>query len=158
MDLFNSKGHLTNEALDALLRGEELPTLQRLEVSEHLAYCDDCLSRYTARLSEDVLVSPATSCQASLWRRIRLRALRIVTIRYATAAAGVALMVAVLWGSAGLSGPAFLKPSQQPPAAQQSHSWTEQWSQSLGNAFSQLSEIFENLDGGARAPRGGTHS
>ena len=40
--LFYEDGHLTDEALQALIREEELDTLQRLEISEHLSFCDLC--------------------------------------------------------------------------------------------------------------------
>jgi len=45
-ELFDSDGHLTEEAFTLLIR-EQLDKLQSLEVSEHLSYCDRCLERYT---------------------------------------------------------------------------------------------------------------
>ena len=48
MELFDPSGHLTDRALLALVRNEELDELARLELAEHLAYCDRCLQRYTA--------------------------------------------------------------------------------------------------------------
>ena len=46
MKLFRDDGHLTDEALTALA-GESLDDLSRLEIAEHLAFCDLCLQRYT---------------------------------------------------------------------------------------------------------------
>ena len=37
MERFRADGHLTNEALLALIRQEELSELERLEIAEHLA-------------------------------------------------------------------------------------------------------------------------
>ena len=42
MEYFRPDGHLTDEALAALVRSEPLDELVRLELAEHLAYCDDC--------------------------------------------------------------------------------------------------------------------
>ena len=49
MTCFRPDGHLTDAALTALVRGDCLEELDRLELAEHLAYCDQCLQRYTER-------------------------------------------------------------------------------------------------------------
>ena len=142
---FCPDGHLTDEALAALVRSEPLDELVRLELAEHLAYCDDCLQRYTDLLAEDALLSPARSCRESLWVRLRMRTLRLVTSRYATAAAAVALALTVLWGSAGVKLPAA------PPLPEVSHrfqSWPERWNDSLRGALSQFNDLFDDLGGG----------
>ncbi len=46
MTLFDTYGHLTQQALDAWAEGS-LCTEQRLLVAEHLSVCDDCLLRMT---------------------------------------------------------------------------------------------------------------
>ena len=104
MTCFRPDGHLTDEALAALIRGDALAELDRLEIAEHLAYCDPCLQRYTELLAEAPLLTPARSCQESLRRRIWRRAVQLGVNRYATAAAAVVLALTVLWGSAGLAG------------------------------------------------------
>ena len=145
MEYFRPDGHLTDEALAALVRSEPLDELVRLELAEHLAYCDDCLQRYTDLLAEDALLSPARSCRESLWVRLRMRTLRLVTSRYATAAAAVALALTVLWGSAGGKLPAT------PPLPEVSHrfqSWPERWNDSLRGALSQFNDLFDDLGGG----------
>ena len=43
MTCFRPDGHLTDAALTALVRGDCLEELDRLELAEHLAYCDQCL-------------------------------------------------------------------------------------------------------------------
>ena len=70
MTCFRPDGHLTDAALTALVRGDCLEELDRLELAEHLAYCDQCLQRYTELLSEGPMLTPARSCQESLRRRI----------------------------------------------------------------------------------------
>ena len=106
MVCFRPDGHLTDEALAALVRGDPLTELDRLELAEHLAYCDQCLQRYTELLSAGPLLAPEHSCREPLRRRIRRRAVQLGVSRYATAAAAVALALTLLWGSAGLSGQA----------------------------------------------------
>ena len=76
MEYFRPDGHLTDEALAALVRSEPLDELVRLELAEHLAYCDDCLQRYTDALAGTPLLMPEHSCRetrASLrgWPRRR---------------------------------------------------------------------------------------
>ena len=57
MELFDVKGCLSEEGLQALVGGQ-LDETQRLEAAEHLAYCDRCMDRYTALLTDDVLEQP----------------------------------------------------------------------------------------------------
>ena len=104
MTCFRPDGHLTDAALTALVRGDCLEELDRLELAEHLAYCDQCLQRYTELLSEGPMLTPARSCRESLRRRIRQRAVQLGVSRYATAAAAVTLALTLLWGSGNLSG------------------------------------------------------
>ena len=142
---FRPDGHLTDEALAALVRSEPLDELVRLELAEHLAYCDDCLQRYTDLLAEDALLSPARSCRESLWVRLRMRTLRLVTSRYATAAAAVALAPPVLWGSTGVKLP---EAPPLPEVSQRFQSWPERWNDSLRGALSQFNDLFDDLGGG----------
>ena len=99
MTCFRPDGHLTDAALTALVRGDGLEELDRLELAEHLAYCDQCLQRYTELLSEGALLTPARSCRESLRRRIWHRAVQLGISRYATAAAAVALALTMLWAA-----------------------------------------------------------
>ena len=149
MEYFRPDGHLTDEALAALVRSEPLDELVRLELAEHLAYCDDCLQRYTDLLAEDALLSPARSCRESLWVRLRMRTLRLVTSRYATAAAAVALALTVLWGSAAVS---------LPEAPRHFQSWPERWSDTLDGGLSRLNTMFDDLGGAVRRPAQGGNS
>lgn len=144
MELFDRTGHLTKAALTALMDGS-LPELSRLEAAEHLAYCDPCLQRYTNLLGGANLLTPERSCRESLWRFIRQRTLHILTSRYATAVAGVALMITLLWGT---SAPAFRHlPEELPALSQQFQSWPQRWSDALDGALSGLDGIFDQIGG-----------
>ena len=83
MVCFRPDGHLTDEALTALVRGDALTELDRLELAEHLAYCDQCLQRYTELLSAGPLLVPEHSCREPLRRRIWRRAVQLGIQRYA---------------------------------------------------------------------------
>ena len=150
MEPFRTDGHLTDETLAALARGRELDELTRLEAAEHLAFCDACLQRYTDLLAPAPLLVPAHSCRESLWVRVRRRTLRLVTSRYATAAAAVALALTVLWGSAAISLPQ--RRPALPEVPQQLQHWPEQWSDWLNGALSRFNAMFDDLGGAASRP------
>ena len=153
MELFDPAGHLTDGALLALAHEEVPDELARLEMAEHLAYCDQCLHRYTALLAEAPLLTPAHSCRESLWRRVRARTLRLLTSRYATAAAAVALARTVLWGSAAVPLP---KRPSLPEVPQRLQSWPQRWSDSLDGALSRFNDMFDDLGGTVlRSAQGG---
>ena len=145
MEPFRTDGHLTDETLAALARGRELDELTRLEAAEHLAFCDACLQRYTDLLAPAPLLVPAHSCRESLWVRVRRRTLRLVTSRYATAAAAVALALTVRWGSTGVKLP---EAPPLPEVSQRFQSWPERWNDSLRGALSQFNDLFADLGGG----------
>ena len=153
MELFDSAGHLTDGALLALAHEEVPDELARLEMAEHLAYCDQCLHRYTALLAEAPLLTPAHSCRESLWRRVRARTLRLLASRYATAVAAVALALTVLWGSAAVPLP---KRPSLPEVPQRLQSWPQRWSDSLDGALSRFNDMFDDLGGTVlRSAQGG---
>ena len=94
-ELFFPDGHLTDEALQGLMDGT-LDELARLEVGEHLSFCDACLDRYTALLTADILEEPETHQTLPVMRKVHKRQINTATRRYATAAAAVAIG-SVLW-------------------------------------------------------------
>lgn len=158
MNRFRDDGHLTDETLAALVRGDELDELGRLEVSEHLAFCDLCLQRYTDLLDGAPLLVPEHSCQDSLWVRVRARTLRLVTSRYATAAAAVALALTMVWGSGRIS---FVRkpvlPENRPSVSQGLREWSAKWNDSLDSAVSGFNEFLSGF-GRTQPPQGGTNS
>ena len=73
-ELFDPNGHLTDDAFGALLRDEPLDEMERLEISEHLSFCDRCVERYAALLDGSELLSPPEPVAPPVFRRIRERA------------------------------------------------------------------------------------
>lgn len=86
-ELFDPNGHLTDDAFGALLRDEPLDEMERLEISEHLSFCDRCVERYAALLDGSELLSPPEPVAPPVFRRIRERARKLFVNKYATAAA-----------------------------------------------------------------------
>ena len=133
MELFYENGHLTPEGLNALVDGQ-LDEMARLEAAgipafgpvaaaaEHLSFCDECLVRYTALVEQAPLAAPETPLAPGVWQRIRRRTWRIVTSRYATAAAAAAFAL-IIWGTGlfqNLGTPREVKPA--PPAEPKAYS------------------------------------
>ena len=150
MEWFRADGHLTNEALTALVRDGSLDELGRLEIAEHLSFCDLCLQRYTDLLCGAELLTPERSCQKTLWARVRTRTLRLVTSRYATAAAAVTLALTMLWGGREIQ---FTHPAlpELRPAAAELRAWPERWNDALSETLSDVTDFFDGL-------RPGNHS
>ena len=90
-------GCLTDRALDGLIAGS-LGELERLEISEHLSYCDRCLDRYTALLTPEVLIEPSELMKQSILSSLRKKAARTFVNRYFHMAVAASLTM-VLWGS-----------------------------------------------------------
>ena len=118
MELFLENGHLTQEALRAALEGE-LDEMGRLEVAEHLSFCDACLVRYTALLDDGVLLEPSHPLTPGVLERVRRRVVRVFFSRYAAVAAAVVL--AVTFWSTGLFRDISTIPTRDPePSTSQS--------------------------------------
>ena len=149
MEIFRHDGHLTDEAFSALVTGAPLDETARLELAEHLAYCDLCLQRYTGAMAGAPLLVPERSCQESLWRRIRARTVQMFTSRYAAAVAGVVLALTLVWGSGYGSFRLPDLPEDRPTVSDRLRKWNE----SLDNAMSGVNEFFDGLGGSARTGR-----
>lgn len=96
-ECFFPDGHLTEEALTLLIRGE-LDALSRLEVGEHLSFCNSCLARYTERLTQDTLKTPAIDAVRPVMGQVKKQKRRDTFRRYTSAAAAVAVTAALWYG------------------------------------------------------------
>lgn len=95
MKLFDAKGCLSEEGLQALVGGQ-LDETQRLEAAEHLAYCDRCMDRYTALLTDDVLEQPPRSARGAVMGTIWIRLMQNTWGRAAVATVA-AVLALTLW-------------------------------------------------------------
>lgn len=152
MELFDrTSGCLTDEGLQALADGQ-LDELSRLEAAEHLAFCDACLDRYTVLLAGPMIVQPPQDLQKPVWQRIRSQMFRVLTNRYATAAAAVAIAFC-LWGSGLFQGLVPTADAQLTPALQLQQ--TEQtlerrlaFNEAARSASRSLSSLFDSVSDG----------
>ncbi|MBO8434806.1 MAG: hypothetical protein IAC55_05760 [Tyzzerella sp.] len=95
MDLFDRDGHLTDYALDLIINGEP-NEMERLEVSEHLSFCDECILRYTEKLSDISLMDMEDSVADTVMLRIKRRLRSIFVNKYGTVAVASCFAI-VLW-------------------------------------------------------------
>lgn len=93
--LFDPAGCLTRDGLQALSE-ERLDDLGRLEAAEHLSFCDRCLARYTALLESIRLSAPMRDLIPQVQALMHLRRFRVLTNRYVSTAAAIALAL-TLW-------------------------------------------------------------
>ena len=116
MELFHENGCLTDAALRAVIDGT-LDEMARLEVCEHLSFCDACLLRYTALLDDEVLLTPEEPVAPGVIQRIREKTMRVLVNRY-TRAAAVAVLAMALWSTGVFSSlvPKLPDPGQSGPA------------------------------------------
>lgn len=148
MDVFRADGHLTDEALALLVQDGDMDELARLEAAEHLSFCDWCLQRYTDALAGTELLIPEHSCQKTIWTRIRNRAFRMITSRYATAIAAVALALTLIWGGDPAAFSERLAEHAKPRdyrAAELFDGWTAQWNDTLSQTMAGVSDFLDGL-------------
>lgn len=75
-DLFDEDGHLTDRTILAFIHADDeecavtFDELQRLEIAEHLSFCDACLLRYTEYLSDACLLSPSELTAPAVMREL----------------------------------------------------------------------------------------
>ncbi len=136
------ENHLTDTALDALIAGSaDEPA--RLEIAAHLSSCDRCLLRYTERLSDEICLPPPEPVAPAVQKTLRRRMTHSLAHRYAAAAAAVILAMA-LW-SCGVFSNLVPQNPQRGSWTEHAHSAMANFSSSIGNFFSNLSDSFELL-------------
>lgn len=94
-DLFDKNGCLTDEALRQLI-DETLSEESRLEVSEHLSFCDSCLERYTDLMCNVPLLEPAQPIYPVIHKKIKERT-KVIFLHKFTSVAVAASMAMVFW-------------------------------------------------------------
>ena len=95
MELFDQNGCLTEEGLHAVIGGQ-LDELGRLEAAEHLSYCDKCMDRYTALLTDDVLEQPPRSARGVVMTAVFVQLMQNTWGRAAVAAVA-AVLALTMW-------------------------------------------------------------
>ncbi len=144
MNLFLDNGHLTDEGLQELIDGS-LDEMQRLEVSEHLSFCDECLVQYTNLLTEPICIEPKQDLVLPVMQRLRKKVLCVITSRYATAAAAVVLTLC-LWVSGFFSG-IHAEESHMGQQTTSSHSFSGKIQQMFWNISATFSNMMDEVSG-----------
>ncbi len=116
--LFQENGCLTDEALMLLIGQTSLDELARLEISEHLSFCDKCIDRYTQLLEGSLLLEPEQPAYPTVTQKLRQKARRTFASRYFTAAAAACLAL-IFWhaGFFSMELSQTDRPVDTPPAA-----------------------------------------
>lgn len=136
MELFDAKGCLSEEGLQALVGGQ-LDETQRLEAAEHLAYCDRCMDRYTALLTDDVLEQPPRSARGAVMGTIWIRLMQNTWGRAAVATVA-AVLALTMWRAGTLE--------QILHTGQQLNTWLPQQSTApLGKPIEDKKQLTEKL-------------
>ena len=94
--LFNDNGCLSDAAFEALIHNRPLDDLERLEIAEHLSFCDACTEKYARLLDESLLISPVEPVAPTVMQRIRQRARKLFVNKYATVVAAASFAI-IFW-------------------------------------------------------------
>ena len=95
-EYFDSNGHLSDAAFSALASGKQLDELTRLEMAEHLSFCDKCVESCDDATQSGELAEPDGSCLLDVRRGLRRIKRSNLVHRAATAALAAALAL-TLW-------------------------------------------------------------
>ena len=96
-EIFDEEGHLTASALQTFFQPwqeEEFSQLQRLEIAEHLSFCDHCVLCCTEILTDDRLLTPSDVVVSTVMTELSKRERKRNLHKYASVviAAGFALL------------------------------------------------------------------
>ena len=143
------RGHLTDYALGALA-SEDLDELARLEIAEHLAFCDHCLERYTRILDREPLLETPDLFVPSVRRAFRRKMARLTASRYFTVSVSACISL-VLWVTGVFSLPAARRQEEKarPDAglpAGPPFSITQAAEATFNNWAGGLSDFFGSID------------
>jgi predicted anti-sigma-YlaC factor YlaD len=94
-EIFDTNGHLTDFALQQLLTGNP-DELTRLEISEHLSFCDRCTIRYTNLLEQSEWLSPTRPLEQDIMKRVGRQTQVVLLRRYASMAVAACFAI-VFW-------------------------------------------------------------
>lgn len=142
IEYFDDGGHLTDEALHQLIDGED-DELKRLEISEHLSFCDICIERYTLMLEKATLIEPMQSVADSVIAKIKKKAARIFFSQYATMAVA-ACFTMTLWftGIFNIDYQRFEKMSMQRTKIEQKGDFGKIMIDKIDGSFEKLKGVF----------------
>lgn len=143
-EYFDESGHLTDFALHELIYGEP-SELRRLELAEHLSFCDACTERYTQLLCAAPLSAPPAPLAPGVLATIRKRARTVFFNRYCAAgfAACLALGLWVTAWSSGMFSPDALR--REPASASGYSQFQREFAQRASSLEHDVMDSFNNF-------------
>jgi len=93
MKNFKEDGHISKEGF-LKMQGNQCTTLERLELTEHISFCNPCLEQYLALVEEGKILTPQRSMQQAILQKAQKNRFGDFRKRFgqATMAASVFLM------------------------------------------------------------------
>ncbi|MBQ4050069.1 MAG: hypothetical protein IJD13_00425 [Oscillospiraceae bacterium] len=92
---FDKNGHISKIGFQALTSGKA-GELTRLELAEHLDWCDLCVDRYSLLMTDDILMDAPEQLSESVMANIRRRAIAFFTGQAAKVCAAACLTI-IIW-------------------------------------------------------------
>ena len=99
MTIFNQNGHITAEGF-FLLVTEKADEMQRLELSEHLSFCDRCLEQYLVEMEKITLLEIEESVAKRVIKKVRHKTALLAHKRFGTAVAADCIEMILLTSGA----------------------------------------------------------
>ena len=109
MTIFNQNGHITAEGF-FLLVTEKANEMQRLELSEHLSFCDGCLEQYLKEMEKITLLETEQSIAKRVVKSIKYKTAFLAQKRFGTAVVAACIAM-VLWSTGAFSWTAMQRQS-----------------------------------------------
>ncbi len=136
---FDSGGHLTAKALGDLASGAPIEELARLEIAEHLSYCDKCIKAYTDLLCPQPPVDLTQLPPAQVTARRAAREGRVLFLQRCARVGFAACLTLMVW----LGGLSQIDPETLPKVDM--HAAGEKISDSLADFSQQISDGLDQL-------------
>ena len=138
-ELFDIEGHLTYEAFEALAKDENLDELSRLEIAEHLSFCDNCIIRYSEYLSDLELVE-APEMEHKIIYNIKKKINKILFNKYSSVAIAASFSIVLL-----ISG-VFTKPFEQRNKFNERVEVVNKATNSVNDFWGEITQKINNID------------
>ncbi|MBQ2792024.1 MAG: hypothetical protein IJE98_02810 [Oscillospiraceae bacterium] len=145
IELFYENGHLTEEALQRLVGFDDFDDLQRLEIAEHLSFCEECRLRYAQLLTEEVLIEPDEPIGRNAIKAVKRKDNLLYFKRVLTVSAAACLAL-LFWYGGVFSWPAQLNIDPKPPRQVLMDSPKEEEPSGFDKLFGNLELVTEGLD------------
>jgi len=134
-ELFDEAGHLTQYAMKSL-KNDELDELSRLEISEHLSFCDKCLMEYMQWLEGEELIETPELLEKSIMNKIKQKNRKDIIQQYTQMA--IAASFALIFWVSGVFGPMHYDTTPITAVSSGVTSKTEQFGESISNGINKI--------------------